>query len=122
LETLEDLLFNSLFANVGSPGKQLDVVITDSEHMISLYRRYRAIPNALTDDQKALIYSLLCVARFALIRSEMNTATDGETSLSRNTREDITYYHLALTALKRWGQQSLTALSGFDNSSYLLTS
>lgn len=74
----------------------------------SLYGRYRAVPNSLTDDQTALVYAALCTSRFAQIRVAIS---EGENlTLTDESREDITYYHKAYNALASWSRPSLVAL------------
>lgn len=74
----------------------------------SLYGRYRAMPNSLTDDQTALIYAALCTSRFAQIRVALS---EGENlTLTDASREDITYYHKAYDCLAKWNRPSLVAL------------
>lgn len=45
---VEDLLFNTLIS-----AKQFDDLTNDWTFLRSLYGRYRAVPNSLSDDQKA---------------------------------------------------------------------
>jgi hypothetical protein len=81
---------------------------TDRTLLRSLYGRYRAMPNSLTDDQMALVYSALCTSRFAQIRVAIS---EGENlTLTDESREDITYYHKAYNALASWNRPSLVAL------------
>lgn len=74
----------------------------------SLYGRYRAMPNSLTDDQTALVYAALCTSRFAQIRVAIS---EGEhLTVTDESREDITYYHKSYNALASWNRPSLVAL------------
>jgi hypothetical protein len=84
------------------------VKFLDTASYIGLYSRHRALPQSLGEDQIAIVYAVLCLARFAQIRADINKGTPlagGDLS-----REDITYFHLSFDALKRWARPSLFAL------------
>lgn len=72
----------------------------------SLYARYRALPNSLTDDQSALIYAVLCASRFNQFRDQMNSGDP----VPDEERQDVTYYHMAYAALAKWNQPSIVAM------------
>lgn len=79
----------------------------DRPRLLNLYNRYRALPSSLTEDQKALVYAALCVARHYQMRAGPATAMfDPETP----SREDVTYYHMAMEAIEAWGRPSVDAL------------
>lgn len=102
IEQFEDALMDGFV--VSSEFMQIDHLNIDRTWLLSLYGRYRTLPNSLTDDQTALIYATLCVSRFSQIRASMNNGTN------EPTREDLTYFHLACNALGAWGRPSTTAL------------
>lgn len=108
LRTFEDLLIDSLFIDNTSAFRQQEFLAVDRDWLLSLYRRYREIPDSLNDDERGLIFAILCIARFVLIRTEMNSSPGF--TIQGTSREDITYYHLALAALERWNRQSLTSI------------
>lgn len=81
--------------------------LLDTGYYLGLYARHRALPHSLSEDQTAIVYAVLCLARFAQIRADINNGTSLASGVSR---EDITYFHLACDALKRWGRPSLSAL------------
>lgn len=79
----------------------------DRPRLLNLYNRYRALPSSLTEDQRALIYAALCVARHYQMRAGPATAMfDPETP----SREDVTYFHMAKSAIDAWGRPSVDAL------------
>lgn len=104
LGDFEDQLIDELFTQ---PEVQ-DRREQDRTLLRSLYARYRAVPHSLTDDQLALIYAALCIARFNQIR---NSLQDGSHIIPEGVRrEDVTYYKMAYSALANWQKPSLTAL------------
>ncbi|GMK58681.1 hypothetical protein CspeluHIS016_0601230 [Cutaneotrichosporon spelunceum] len=107
LTEYEDVLMEQLLHEQGS---NFDAREPPSDRTLlrSLYGRYRAMPNSLTDDQMALVYAALCTSRFAQIRVAIS---EGENlTLTDESREDITYYHKAYNALASWNRPSLVAL------------
>lgn len=79
----------------------------DQQGMIhNLYGRYRAVPGSLTEDQEALVYAVLCLARYKELQKEMNA----KWPLGSAGREDVTYYHMAYDALANWARPSLPAI------------
>jgi hypothetical protein len=84
---------------------RLDTI--DRPRLLNLYNRYRALPTSLTDDQKALVYAALCIARHSQMRDGPATAMFDPATLSR---EDVTYYHLAKDAIHAWNRPSVDAL------------
>ena len=83
----------------------------DRPRLLNLYNRYRALPSSLTEDQRALIYAALCVARHYQMRAGPATAMfDPETP----SREDVTYFHMAREAIDAWGRPSVDALCKSD--------
>ena len=82
----------------------------DRPRLLNLYNRYRALPSSLTEDQKALIYAALCVARHYQLRAGPAAAMfDPDTP----AREDITYFQMAREAIDAWGRPSVDALCRF---------
>lgn len=77
-----------------------------------LYARYRQLPDSLMADQKALISAVLCIGRMGELTFEQST--DGEKRMRPTpvgeSREDITYFRLALDYLEEFGAASCTAL------------
>lgn len=88
--------------------------LLDTTYYLGLYARHRALPHSLSEDQTAIIYGVLCLARFAQIRADINNGTP--LAAGNMSREDITYFHLACDALKRWGRPSMSALREFCHS------
>lgn len=77
-----------------------------------LYARHRQLPDSLNPDQRALISSVLCIGRLGELAFELSP--DGEKSMrpipDGESREDITYFRLALSQLEEFGSASCTAL------------
>ena len=84
---------------------RLDTI--DRPRLLNLYNRYRALPTSLTDDQKALVYAALCIARHSQMRDGPATAMFDPATPSR---EDVTYYHMAKDAIHAWNRPSVDAL------------
>ena len=72
----------------------------DKPQLVSLYSRYRAVPNSITEDQRALVYAALCVARY--IQSTEQGIRDGPL-------EDVTYFTMACDELLKWSRPSIYA-------------
>jgi hypothetical protein len=81
--------------------------VLDCPRLLNMYSRYRALPTSLTDDQTALIYASLCMARFTQLRGGVAT---GMTEPHTLAREDVTYYRMARAALASWGRASITSM------------
>jgi len=77
-----------------------------------MYTRHRSLPDSLVHDQRALIAGVMCLGRL----SELVFFPNGESSHKMRaippgeSREDVTYFRLALTHLDQWGAASVTAL------------
>jgi hypothetical protein len=84
-------------------GRELRTI--DRPRLLSLYGRYRAVPDSLTEDQKALIYASLCLARHTQI-SQLDRQ-DGSEEQNTPSREDVTYYRMAYGLLRAWGRPSI---------------
>jgi hypothetical protein len=84
---------------------RLDTI--DRPRLLNLYNRYRALPTSLTDDQKALVYAALCIARHSQMRDGPATAMFDPATPSR---EDVTYYHMSKDAVQAWNRPSVDAL------------
>jgi hypothetical protein len=84
---------------------RLDTI--DRPRLLNLYNRYRVLPTSLTDDQKALVYAVLCIARHTQMRDGPATAMFDPGTPSR---EDVTYFHMAREAIHAWGRPSVDAL------------
>ncbi|AFR98228.2 hypothetical protein C343_06203 [Cryptococcus neoformans C23] len=85
----------------------------DRSQLLSLYSRFRAVPNSLTDDQKALVYATLCLSRFNQIKKDWEQEVgEGATPGMRRevAREDVTYFWKACTALRDWNRPSIFAM------------
>lgn len=78
----------------------------DDRVLQSLYGRYRSIPSSLTDDQRALIYAVLCAGHFNQFRARMA----GGEPVPEDQRQDVTYYHMAYLSLANCNQPSLVAM------------
>lgn len=77
-----------------------------------LYARHRALPESLVHDQRALIAAVLCLGRLSELSFEP-TPEGGSRMRAiplEETREDITYFRLALSHLDAFGAASCTAL------------
>lgn len=93
---LEDRLIAHLYT-----APDLDRLETvDKSNLFNLYSRYRVLPSTLTLDQKGLVYAALCSAR----------ANERKKGIGGTSREDVTYYHMALDAIKTWGRPSTPSL------------
>ncbi|KAL1412130.1 hypothetical protein Q8F55_003131 [Vanrija albida] len=86
-----------------------------------LYTRHRTLPESLLPDQRALVAAVLCLGRLSELAFEPVPVTQAEGPGSAaghrmrpcptdETREDITYFRLALAHLDHWGAASCTAL------------
>lgn len=103
LVEFEDDLMRSLIA-----AEDLDrLEVLDSPRLLNLYSRYRAIPHTLSDDELALIYASLCIARFTQLRGGVASGMKEPRTLAR---EDVTYYRLARDALSRQDRASIISL------------
>jgi hypothetical protein len=78
----------------------------DAARLVNLYSRYRASPESLEGDEKALVYASLSLARYIQLRRHSATGP-GDTS---NSSEDVTYFRMAREALKSWGKASITSI------------
>lgn len=103
LVEFEDSLMRSLMA--AEDFNHLEIF--DSNRLLNLYTRYRALPHSLTDDQMALINASLCIARHTQLRGGV---AGGMTHPRTLAREDVTYYRMARTALASWGRASTTSM------------
>lgn len=109
----EDDLMRSLVA-----AEDLDTLeLLDCPRLLNLYTRYRALPDSLTDDQTALVYASLCIARFTQLRGGVATGMKDPRTLAR---EDITYYHKSRASLARWGRASITSMCKSTGSCVLM--
>jgi hypothetical protein len=79
---------------------------------MGLYRRYRALPNSIAEDKKALILSALCLARYSQLsyRFEEGIPSASTTDLEPKRREDVTYYTQVKDTANRLNQPSVHAL------------
>lgn len=84
----------------------------DKPKLLSMYARYRAIPNSVTDDQKALIFAAFCLARFNQIHSRREgfAGSDSATTLDEIPMEDVTYFSMAFQCLVAWSRPSIYSL------------
>lgn len=76
-----------------------------------LYLRHRSQPETLTTDQRALVAAVLCLGRLSELAFH---AIDGTVTVRPipplETREDLTYYKLAMQYLEQFSSTSCTAL------------
>lgn len=107
----EDGLITHLITTVDFEQHSRELRTIDRPRLLSLYGRYRAVPNSLTDDQKALIFASLCLAR----HTQITTPSNGEIGQgSKPSREDVTYYRLACEMLQTWGRSSIYSVCKWD--------
>lgn len=100
----EDGLITHLITTVDFEQHSRELKTIDRPRLLSLYGRYRAVPNSLTDDQNALIYASLCLAR----HTQITTQSAGEVGQQAGgLREDVTYYRLACEMLRSWRRSSI---------------
>jgi hypothetical protein len=111
---LEDALMQHLLISTDFSSLQLGYF--DRNRVSSLYNRYRALPKTLSDDQLALVYSALCLARYTQLKNTNDLATElqeggGEgQDVQQQSREDLTYFRMAMDALERWDRPSTYAV------------
>jgi hypothetical protein len=88
----------------------------DRPRLMGLYRRYRALPNSVAEDKKALIVSALCLARYSQLsyRFEEGIPTTSTTDLEPKRREDVTYYNIVKETVNKLNQPSVHALCTSD--------
>lgn len=77
-----------------------------------LYSRHRTLPESLVPDQRALIASVLCLGRLGELAFEASSVGVHQMRAisPKDSREDVTYFRLALNYLDEWGAASCTAL------------
>lgn len=73
---------------------------------MNLYSKYRSSPETLTEDENALIYASLCLARYNQLSRE---AVHDMRRVDASTREHLTYYRMAREALASWDKATMTA-------------
>lgn len=73
---------------------------------MDLYSKYRSSPETLTEDDNALIYASLCLARYNQLRRE---AVHVMRRVDAPPREHLTYYRMAREALESWDKATITA-------------
>ena len=74
----------------------------DRPSILTLYGRYRALPNTINEDELAFIYAVLCIIRYSEIRLNENQP---------DLRHDVTYYRQALLSLRGWHRASIWSMS-----------
>jgi len=79
----------------------------DGPQLVDLYLRHRASPGALTEDQNAVIYASLCLARCTQLRRGPAGVVDNHVI---DFREDLTYYRMARSSLDAYGKASITSM------------
>lgn len=104
LSAFEDGLMSHLITSLDFEQHGRELRTIDRPRLLSLYGRYRAVPDSLTEDQKALIYASLCLARHTQI-TQSDRHDIGEAS--EPSREDVTYYRMAYDLLGAWGRPSV---------------
>ena len=105
LAAFEDALVSHLITSMEFEQHGRELRTIDRPRLLSLYGRYRAVPDSLTEDQRALIYAALCLAR----HTQISQSDRQEAGVEHNTpsREDVTYYRMAYDLLKAWGRSSV---------------
>lgn len=115
IHTFEDVLIDHLF-NFSSLDRLQGADrprFLDRPQLLSLYSRFRAVPNSLTDDQKAFVYATLCLSRFNQIKREWEQRVEegGTPGMGGEVaREDVTYFWKACRALRDWNRPSIFAM------------
>ncbi|XAO24862.1 hypothetical protein I312_103671 [Cryptococcus bacillisporus CA1280] len=115
IHTFEDALIDHLF-NFSSLDRLQGADrprFLDHPQLLSLYSRFRAVPNSLTDDQKAFVYATLCLSRFNQIKREWEQRVEegGTPGMGGEVaREDVTYFWKACRALRDWNRPSIFAM------------
>ncbi|KIR99758.1 hypothetical protein L804_02390 [Cryptococcus deuterogattii 2001/935-1] len=115
IHTFEDALIDHLF-NFSSLDRLQGADrprFLDRPQLLSLYSRFRAVPNSLTDDQKAFVYATLCLSRFNQIKREWEQRVEegGTPGMGGEVaREDVTYFWKACRALRDWNRPSIFAM------------
>lgn len=108
LQEYEDSLIT--FLETSPSVTHLDFI--SPSRLTEIYKRYRALPNSLTDDHKALLHACFCLASFTLARTKKGI--DGHQDVQANgeeeDREDVTYFRMACEELARWNRPSTAAL------------
>lgn len=77
----------------------------DQHRVFNLYARHRALPETLAEDERALLYASLCVALHTQMSRYVSSGAPKPA-----TREDITYFRMALDALTLWNRPSILAV------------
>ena len=102
LPAFEDALMSHLITSMDFEQHGRELRTIDRPRLLSLYGRYRAVPDSLTEDQRALIYASLCLARHTQI-----TQVERQVEGSGPSREDVTYYRMSYDLLKAWNRPSV---------------
>jgi hypothetical protein len=82
----------------------------DGPRLVDMYLKYRASSTTLPDDQKAVIYASLCLARYTQLRRGL---AEGMDHPFIGLREDLTYYRMTLAAVGSYGKASITSMCQF---------
>jgi len=106
LSAFEDALMSHLITAMDFEQHGRELRTIDRPRLLSLYGRYRAVPDSLTEDQRALIYASLCLARHTQITTETDRGQQNGDG-SGPSREDVTYYRMAYDLLGRWARPSV---------------
>jgi len=80
-----------------------------SQRVLAIYVRYRTLPDTLQEDENALVYASLCLALYVKMSTFVSSGSPRPES-----REDITYFRMAVDALNIWNRPSITAACGFS--------
>ena len=108
LAAFEDALMSHLITSMEFEQHGRELRTIDRPRLLSLYGRYRAVPDSLTEDQRALIYASLCLARHTQI--SQSDRQDGSVEHNSPSREDVTYYRIAYDLLRAWGRPSIDSV------------
>jgi hypothetical protein len=111
LSAFEDALMSHLITSIDFEQHGRELRTIERPRLLSLYGRYRAVPDSLTEDQRALIYASLCLARHTQITAQTDRLESGESN--GPSREDVTYYRMAHDLLAAWGRPSVYSVCAF---------
>jgi hypothetical protein len=67
---------------------------------VRLYNRYRSDPSLLSDDQRSVVFAVLCLAKHDTLQPNYATGNwDADEQGRPVGREDVTYFRLACACL-----------------------
>lgn len=74
---------------------------------VTLYNRYRSEPLSMSDDQRAVVYGMLCLAKHDTMKVFVQS---GIPTIESQTREDVTYFRMACACLAGVTEPSIYAV------------